>query len=70
MQFGGRKVAEEKGFGVRVRIKGDIDGFEWRLVADSHQIERGCGREGERQTDREREGFLKEEWYLGKKIKT
>ena len=40
MQFGERKVAEEKGFGVRVRIKGDIDRFEWRLVVDSHQIER------------------------------
>jgi len=37
--FGERKVADEKGFTrCGVRVKGDINGFEWRLAADCHQI--------------------------------
>jgi len=42
--FEERKVANEKGFTrceVKVRVKGNIDGFKWGLGADCHQIERG-----------------------------
>lgn len=42
--FGERKVADERGFtrcGVRVRVRREIDVFEWRLAADCHQIQSG-----------------------------
>jgi len=58
--FEERKVVDENGFtrcGVRVRVKGDIDVFGWRLAADCHQIESAL-REREREILGRGEGNL------------